>query len=644
MRRPRWILLAVLACGSALAGPQDAPRVAPDPPKDSPRRAELANRVKALVDAFADSQPVMTRDGKRVVFISNRDGLPQVYIADIDRPEAPPKRVVTTTERIDNPSPLPDGKSLIFRSDHGADENWSVFTCGLDGSGLTERTPGARMQRGVAFVPDGAPQTAFYDVRLPSSPASSIYSLALAPGSKEQKIYEDKLPGALADVARDGKEALWVRFPSASDMSLLLVDVAKGTGRVIYPPEGGPKVSIGNASFSADGRRVFVGTDAGGEQGVVLALDGSGKELARHTETWFPGADVESLVASKKGDRVGLSLGAGNRTEVRILDAATLKPAAEVTLPLGLGSAGFFSEDGKLLTATWSTPDSPGSIYAIDVATGKVRPLRTESRPTLQGLPRVEASIVEISAFDGRKLPTNVYLPAGGNGQKRPVIVIYHGGPADSSKIRWSATVRLFTSLGYAVVEPNVRGSSGFGRFFEMADNGPKRLDAFKDVETTARWAASQPWSDKERMVVLGGSYGGYTVLIALERWPDIWKAGVDLFGVANMATFLQSTSGVIREVFKVEFGDLEKDAAFLKTISPIEEVDRIRDPLFVYAGANDPRVPRSESDQIVQALRARKIPVEYMVAENEGHSLARKENQVEFLSRSAVFLETQLK
>jgi dipeptidyl aminopeptidase/acylaminoacyl peptidase len=145
-------------------------------------------------------------------------------------------------------------------------------------------------------------------------------------------------------------------------------------------------------------------------------------------------------------------------------------------------------------------------------------------------------------------------------------------------------------------------------------------------------------------MVVLGGSYGGYTVLIALERWPDIWKAGVDLFGVANMATFLQSTSGVIREVFKVEFGDLEKDGAFLKTISPIEEVDKIRDPLFVYAGANDPRVPRAESDQIVAALRARKVPVEYMVAENEGHSLSRKENQVEFLSRSAVFLETQLK
>ncbi len=644
MNRRNWLVLAILSCGLAAASPQEPSKVSPDPPTGSPREAELAKKATAIVDAFTNNDPVFTRDGKRVVFLSNRDGLPQMYVADVDRPEAPPTRIVKTTERINGVLPLPDGKSLIFESDHGADENWSVFTCGLDGSGLTERTPETRMQRGSPFVPDGAPQTAFYGARVQSSPASSIFSLSLAPGSKEQKIYEDQLPGALADVTPDGKQALWVRFPSASDMTLVLVDVAKGTGRVIYPPEGSPKVSIGNASFSADGKRVFVATDAGGEQGVVLALDASGKELARYAEMRFPGAEVESLVASKKGDRVGLSLAAGNRTEVRILDAATLKPAAEVALPLGTGAVGYFSEDGKLLTASWSTPDSPGSIYAIDVATGKTRHLRQERRPTLEGLPRVEASIAEVPAFDGLKLPTNTYLPAGGDGHKRPVLVIYHGGPAGSSQIRWSPTVRFFTSLGYAVVEPNVRGSSGFGRSFEMADNGPKRLDAFKDIETTARWAASQPWSDKDRMVIFGGSYGGYTVLIALERWPSLWKAGVDLFGVANMTTFLQSTSGVIREVFKVEFGDLEKDGAFLKTISPIEEVDKIKAPLFVYAGANDPRVPRPESDQIVQALRSRKVPVEYMVAENEGHSLSRKENQVAFFSRAGVFLETQVK
>ena len=233
-------------------------------------------------------------------------------------------------------------------------------------------------------------------------------------------------------------------------------------------------------------------------------------------------------------------------------------------------------------------------------------------------------------------------LPKGRSG-KLPVIVSYHGGPAGSSRIRWSALSAFFLAQGYAWVEPNVRGSTGFGRAYEEADNGPKRLEAFKDIETTGRWVASQPWADPRRVVVFGGSYGGYTVLIGLTRMPDLWRAGVDLFGVANVRTTLTTTMGLIREVFVLEFGDADKDAPFLESISPLNDVDKIVAPLFVYAGANDPRVPRSESDMIVRALREHRVPVEYMVAENEGHSLAHKENVVQFLARSGHFLEQHL-
>jgi dipeptidyl aminopeptidase/acylaminoacyl peptidase len=224
------------------------------------------------------------------------------------------------------------------------------------------------------------------------------------------------------------------------------------------------------------------------------------------------------------------------------------------------------------------------------------------------------------------------------------VIVNYHGGPAGSSAIRWNPISRFFLAQGYAWLEPNVRGSSGFGRGYEAADNGKQRLDAFKDIETTGRWAAAQPWADKDRVVVFGGSYGGYTVLIALTRYPEIWRAGVDLFGVANLKTFMATTSGFIREIFLLEFGDPDKDAAFLDSISPLRDAEKIGDPLFVYAGANDPRVPRSESDLIVKALRTRRVPVEYMVAANEGHSLSHRENIIGFLARSARFLESHMK
>jgi dipeptidyl aminopeptidase/acylaminoacyl peptidase len=634
------LFAAALAAASAAIGAQT---VAPDLPAGSAREAELARRAAAIVEAFTDSNAAFTRDGRSVVFSSNRDGLPQLYLAPVARPEAAPSRILKTSKRILQALPLSDGKTLLFQSDQGADENWSLFRCGLDGSALTELTPGVTRQRDFPFVSDGMAKTAFYSARQSAESGSALYALDLFGGSSERKLFANEVPGFLFDVRSDGGRALWLRYPTRTDNSLLAIDLAKGASTTVYPPPGGPKVNVWNAVFSRDGKRIFVATDGGSEQALLLALDAAtGKELARYAESKPATAEIESLVISRKGDRIGMSLGAGNHTVVRILDAANLNPVVEASLPLGTGSIGEFSEDGAALAATWSTPNSPNEIYAIDPRTGKASALRKEPRPTLAGFPNVEASIAAVPAYDGLTLPTNVYLPEGGSA-RRPVLVVYHGGPAGSSAIRWSPTARFFTSLGWAVVEPNVRGSGGFGRAFEMADNGGKRPEALRDVETTARWAAAQPWADPDRMVVWGGSYGGYTVLIALERSPEIWRAGVDLFGVANLATFLQSTNGVIREIFKVEFGELGMDDAFLKTISPIEGVDRITDPLFVYAGANDPRVPRSESDQIVAALRARGVPVEYMVAENEGHSLSRRENTVALFSRAARFLETQL-
>jgi dipeptidyl aminopeptidase/acylaminoacyl peptidase len=189
-----------------------------------------------------------------------------------------------------------------------------------------------------------------------------------------------------------------------------------------------------------------------------------------------------------------------------------------------------------------------------------------------------------------------------------------------------------------------VRGSTGFGRAFEMADNGAKRSEAFKDIETAGRWVAAQPWADTNKLVVYGSSYGGYTTLIGLTRQSDVWRAGVDLFGIANLPTFLEATSRAHRELFETEFGDVEKDADLLDQQSPLRQVDKIVDPLFVYAGANDTRVLKSESDRIVQTLRERAVPVEYMVAGDEGHSLGRRENRIALASRVARFLETELR
>ena len=613
----------------------------PDPAKRDAREVELGQLAAAYMDAFVNSNVVFTPDRKRVVFQSNRDGIPQLYVGDVSKPGATPARLVTTTERTVLDKISSDGKAALFRTDTGADENWSFYRVDLDGKNLVELTQGEKLNRGPAIFPDQGGDTFFFSARKMSEARSTIYSASAKTPGPAKALYTDELPAFLNDVDAKGATALVTQFPMRIENYLLRLDIATGKAEKLFPAEG--KVSIFDAKFSPDGKTVYVATDGGTEENVLLALDTkSGKQLAKYALK-PPTAQIQGIEVAKRGGLLALTIVAGDHSEIVLLDGK-LKVKQTPKLPLGAGGVAEFSEDGKRLALAWSTPDKPSDLFAIDVANGKVSKLRDEPRPTLANMPKIKTTIVEVPAFDGGKIPTLVYVKDGEEQKPHPTLVIYHGGPSGVSMVRWSPSTAFFVSLGYAVVEPNVRGSSGYGRGFEAGDNGKKRLDAFRDIEASARWVSQQPFADKNKLVVYGGSYGGYTTLVALSRWPDIWAAGVNLFGVVNLKTFMATTSGLIRKIFLDEFGDPDKDAEFLAQISPLSDVDKIVDPTFVYAGANDPRVPRSESDIIVKALRERRVPSEYMVSDNEGHSLARRENQIEYYGRVARFLETHVK
>jgi dipeptidyl aminopeptidase/acylaminoacyl peptidase len=616
----------------------------PDKPSgnDVARDAELAKQVTPLVDAFLNTAGVLTPDGKRLVFLSNRDGIDQLYVADATKADSPATRLFTSAERVTGARVTRDGKAVVFRSDKGADENWSISRVDLDGKNLTELTPGETLNRDDIFLPARASTMMYFSARKKEQGASSIYGLPIA-GGEVKKIYGIDSFGRLLDVTPDGGHLLFERVPSINDNILEVVDSAKGKAVKLYPAKG--PATINDAKFSADGKRVFASTDSGSDRAVLLALDAtSGKELARYTDPASATASVLDVVEPVTRDKLACVIDAGNHNEIRLLDAATLKPSAEVKLPMGSGAVTDFSDDGKSVVVAWSTPNTPTDLFALDFSSGKVVPLRNEPRPSISALPTLEVSVNEVRAHDGVKIPVHEFLPpVAKTGKKLPIIVNYHGGPANVSRIRWNVGARFFTALGYVWVEPNVRGSTGYGRAYVMADDGAKRREALKDIETTGKWVAAQPWADKARIVIYGGSYGGYTTLIGLTRYPSLWRAGVDLVGVVNWVSFMKTTSGYIHDLFKTEIGDPEKEEVLLEELSPIRDVEKIKAPLFVYAGANDPRVPRSEDDQIVKALRARGVLVEYMVAPNEGHSLSRRENQIEFYSRAARFLEKAL-
>lgn len=612
----------------------------PDPATKNARETELAPKLAGFVDAFTNTEPAFTPDGKRVVFVSSREGLPQLYIAV--KPDEPATRIVVTKERVTSPLPTAEGKAVIFRMDTGADENWSVFRVNLDGTGLVELTPSTRkLDRGAPIIPAGRPSTMFFHVRERTSAKTSIVSASTTTAGEPKVIFTDDKPAFLAGMSPDGARAIVIKYPSRSENHAVLLEVESGKTTPLFPAPGA-KVSISSAGFSADGKRVLLTTDNGEEQALVLAFDLAGKQLAKYAIS-PPTSTIVGARIAKTGGLMAVTTSVGSRSELHLIDTRTLRKRATVGMPLGAGMAFEFSADGKRFAASWSTATSPTEIYAIDTATAKAEVLRKEARPSLPKI-AIDTSVVDVPAFDGGKIPTNVYVPAGEQATRHPIILWYHGGPAAVETVGWRSFRAFFVSLGYVWVEPNVRGSTGYGRAYEAADNGPKRLDAFKDIETSSRWAAAQPWADKDRVVLFGGSYGGYTTLVGLTRWPDIYRVGVDAFGVANLETFMATTSGLIREIFLLEFGDPDKDKEFLRSISPLEGVAKIVDPLFVYAGANDPRVPRSESDLIVRALRGRKVPVEYMVAEDEGHSMARRATQLELFSRIARFLETHLR
>jgi dipeptidyl aminopeptidase/acylaminoacyl peptidase len=347
---------------------------------------------------------------------------------------------------------------------------------------------------------------------------------------------------------------------------------------------------------------------------------------------------------SPQGDRVALGVDAGNHGLVRILDARTLRVVRDVKVPFGYIKVGTWRNDGRAFSVLISLPEQPADIFSVDAASGVVTPLRKEVRAGLSSLPALSVTIDEVKSFDGLTVPVNVYLPKVESTRRFPVLVHFHGGPTGSAAVRWNLFNRFFTALGYPVVEPNVRGSSGFGITYAMADNREKRADWLQDVAAVNAWVKAQPWCDAERVVVFGGSYGGYTTLMAMTRQPTLWRAGVDLFGMADLRTSILSSSAASRNAWVAEYGDVERDTALLEEFSPMRDVDKIVRPLFVYAGANDPRVARSESDAIVKALRTRGVPVEYMVAGNEGHSIDRRENKIELITRTARFLEDALK
>ena len=343
------------------------------------------------------------------------------------------------------------------------------------------------------------------------------------------------------------------------------------------------------------------------------------------------------------------ALNRGGRSEVHWLDLAT---GEDRVAPIGSGVASWggrpFSPDGGSVTFALSGPARPGEVR---VWTPKTNQMVCVARASAAGIPRssfVDAELVSYETFDEteegetRRIPAWLYRPD--SEDDVPVIVWVHGGPEGQSRATFNGLAQYFLAHGYAIMLPNVRGSSGYGKAYGHLDDVEKRMDSVADLESAAKWLGNQPGIDGNRLVLFGGSYGGFMVLSGLTTYPEFWAAGVDIVGISHFVTFLENTSDYRRAHREAEYGSLKTDRAFLERISPLNHVDRIAVPMVVIHGANDPRVPLSEAEQLVDKVRQRGLPVEFLVFDDEGHGLAKRKNQIAAYSTVAEFLNEVLR
>ena len=422
------------------------------------------------------------------------------------------------------------------------------------------------------------------------------------------------------------------RYLSANESQIWMLDLNSGVPKQVAPAVGStePKASYSPAGWTPDGRTLWIASDRAGEFRELMKLDLASGRIDR-VSSHIPW-DVSGVTLTEDGTKLAAQFNVDGRDELHFFDTATAKEvAAPAQLPNGNVGAALYHRARGDLAFSMSTAQGPGQIYSM-TPDGKIEQwTKAAAAPGMDTSGFTEQKIIRWKSFDGTAISGLMTAPPKKFTGKRPVLISIHGGPEGQATFGFLGRNAYFVQeLGMALIQPNVRGSSGFGKSFLAMDNGFKREDSVKDIGALLDWIATQPDLDASRVLVTGGSYGGYMTLAVSTHYADRIAGAIDVVGISHFVTFLNNTESYRRDLRRVEYGD-ERDPAMkahLDKISPLTNAAKIKKPLFVIQGKNDPRVPYTEAEQIVETVRKGGTPVWYLRAENEGHGFQKKDNQ----------------
>jgi proline iminopeptidase len=596
---------------------------------------ESAPTIERYLAPRAHTSPAISPDGAELAWIFDATGVGQIW--SMAWPEGTPRQRLATADKVGNLAFSPKSRDLVFTTDRGGDERHQLWLLPADAGQAVALTaaPGVvhawgtwdREGRRIAYA-SNARDARHMDVYVRALDQPDGECVLEAEGWRQPLSF---FPDGRSLLLQDNRRGMF-------DADLVRLDLASGATELLLPPDGRSHYAV--VKWQKDSGGLYLVTNRGRAFHGLARLDLESRELS-----WLaaPDWDVELLAVAPDDSQLAYAVNVDGYSRLYLHDRASGAATALDDLPPGRATSLAFSPDGKSLIVALDRFTAPPALHRIDLATRTSRPLLADAT-SLRAGDLVEPVIVRVPSFDDRLVPAFLFEPEGvAPAAGRPGLAIVHGGPESQFAAHWRPLVQYFVRRGWTVVAPNVRGSTGYGREWQALDDRRLRMDSVRDLKAVHDWLAARPGIDPSRLAVCGQSYGGFMALAAITEYPDDWRVAAEFYGIANFLTLLQTTGPWRRDLRAAEYGDPISDRDALESFSPIHKADRIRAPLFIAHGLEDPRVPPGESEMVVSVLRGRGHPHQIVRIEGEGHGFSRQHNRLQVFPALVRFLERHI-
>src|SRR6266480_1089212 len=646
MRTPLLFAIVITMSTLALTQTLPAPQAVTDPKQISSKsktQVEKNLSIEKLYMTRAIGSSAWSPDGKTIAFVSNISGRNNLWLVPAEG--GWPTQLTVSDQRQTAPAWSPDGKWIAYMSDYDGDEQWDIFLVSPNTGQVVNLTNTREIaEESPAWSPDGR-----YLAYMVKPKTSSVFEIDvydtltretrhLTSGTAKDKLNFTPI------WSRDGKWIVYTQQQAkGTDSNIFVAEVVSGKSTLLTPHQGEQLYSAND--FSPDAKQVLITANTANGYDNVGLLEVASKKITWLTQDKW---EISGGNFSPDGKSITWTANVDGNTDIYLHDIASGKTTS-LPLPKGVNQVGgaesAFTRDGSRLLYYHNGPNAPNDVWVYSLADGKSRQITNALVAGVRAEDMVEPFLVHYPSRDGKwTISALVYVPYNLPRQAiSPAIVYVHGGPTAQTVNSFSRIIQYMANQGYIVIAPNYRGSTGYGKEFQQANLFDMGGGDLQDVLAAADWIKQTGYVDPKKLILMGGSYGGYMTMMGVTKAPEVWAAGVPIVPFVNWFTEIENEDPVLQQSDLATMGDPVKNKALFEDRSPINFIDRVKAPLLLLAGGHDPRCPKTESQQVVDAIKKRGGVVEYKVYENEGHGFAKVENQIDAYKRVADFLKARV-